>query len=139
MKEKCYTKQFVGEPSSLKSLKNFIIQIGRNHKIPQSTVLHIRLALEELVVNIISYGRVRQAIELTICCYENHCVFDLISDGVSFNPLKFKEAHQVGRLESQPSGGLGILLAKTFMDNVSYQYKNGRNCVTLVKEIHLTD
>lgn len=139
MKKKCYTKQFLNESSSLKNLKDFIIQIGQSHKIPQDAVFHIRLALEELVVNIISYGRIRRAIELTVSCHQNCFVFDLTSDGVSFNPLTFQRACLNEHLKNQPSGGLGILLATTFMDNISYKYKNGRNCITLVKEIRQAD
>ena len=131
MKKQSYTYYFKSELNSLKELKSIVIQIGKDHKIQDDFVQHIRLSLEELIVNIISHGDA-QDIELKINCYKNHFAFYLNSGGVPFNPVTFK---RLPALKNRKAGGLGIALAKAFMDDMSYEYKNGCNCITLIKTI----
>ena len=38
-------------------------------------------------------------------------------------------------LSERDRGGLGIFMTKKFMDKVSYEYKDGKNCLTLRKKI----
>ena len=56
--------------------------------------------------------------------------FYLNSGGIPFNPLTFKDC------KNRKVGGFGILLVKAFMDKISYQYKNGCNCITLIKKMN---
>jgi serine/threonine-protein kinase RsbW len=37
-------------------------------------------------------------------------------------------------LESHPESGYGIFLMRSFMDDVSYNHKDGWNCITMVKK-----
>ena len=137
MAKQHYTYYFKNELNSVKHLKNALVQIGKDHGVKDSFVQHIRLSLEELLVNIISHGytdRKIHTIELKINRLKNHFTFCLNSGGVPFNPLKFKMFP--ASIKERKPGGLGILLAKAFMDEMSYEYKNGRNYITLIKKIN---
>ena len=37
--------------------------------------------------------------------------------------------------EGRPIGGLGIFMTKKLMDDVAYEYKDGKNILTLKKEL----
>ena len=131
MKKQHYAFYFENETQSVRKLKDFINQLGKDHGIKNSVLNPIRLSLEELIVNVISYGYVdhkKHRIELKVSCHKDHFSFYLISGGIPFNPLTFKAG------KDRKSGGFGILLVKAFMDKMSYQYKNGCNCITLIKK-----
>lgn len=52
-----------------------------------------------------------------------------------FNPLKKKDADITLSAEQRQIGGLGILMVKRSMDQVHYQYEDGQNILTLVKNL----
>ncbi|MBQ6454240.1 MAG: SpoIIE family protein phosphatase [Coriobacteriales bacterium] len=58
---------------------------------------------------------------------------DLIDRGVEFDPLKKPDAVTPKRIEDVPIGGLGILMAKKSVDEISYERSDGRNILTIVK------
>ena len=103
------------------------------------TVLQIRLAAEEIFVNIVSYAYESGEGNMDIDCefLENPKRFLLrFSDyGVPFDPTAKEDADTsedalLGRI-----GGLGILLVKKNMDSVNYVREQGKNILTLVKNL----
>ena len=137
MKKQHYTHYFKNELNAIKDLKNFIFQIEKDHKTQAVVIKHMRLSLEELIINIISYGYTdhkTHIIELKVNCHKDHFVFNLNHEGVPFNPLVFKHPPASKQVQDRKAGGLGILLAKSFMDEMSYKYKDGCNHITLIKK-----
>lgn len=124
--------------SELKTLKSFINQIGLNHNIPKSIISHIQLSLEELIVNVISYSyddNTNHRIELKAQFNSKSLTFQIINGGKPFNPLTFKPQSPGTNIRKQHTGGLGILLAKNFMDDISYSYKSGLNNLIIIKNL----
>lgn len=95
----------------------------------------IDLAVEEIFVNIAHYsGSAEASIN---CSFENDKLEVTFSDsGVPFNPLAKPDPDITLNAEEREIGGLGIYLTKKFMDTVSYEYKNGMNCLRIIKTIH---
>lgn len=56
--------------------------------------------------------------------------------GIPFNPLQKSDPDITLPAESRSIGGLGIYVVKKTMDDVSYEYKNGKNILTIVKNIN---
>lgn len=136
--EKTYNYTFTNNFNELRNLKSFINEIGNQHKISNNLILRIQLSLEELVVNIISYAyedSKSHEIKLKVCVAENNLTFCLTDDGKPFNPLKFKPKKTNTDLKNRTPGGVGIILAKEFMDTVSYKYQEGFNQLTLNKKL----
>ena len=136
MKKEHYTLRLSSDFKSLEGLNNFISRIGDEHKVPQDILSRVKLSLEELAVNIISYGyegKKSHSFELRVSFNKNQMIFFLQSGGKPFNPLTFKPLEKAKNIESAPVGGFGILLAKTFMDNMTYTYAEGLNQLTLTK------
>ena len=53
----------------------------------------------------------------------------------SFNPLDCPEADTSLGADEREIGGLGILLVKKTMDKVEYEYKDGKNILTITKRL----
>ena len=136
MKQKTYIHIFKNNSKAIDELKELLDTIGTHHKIPKDTLLQVRLSLEELIVNIISYSyddNKSHEIELKIHVNENNLTFSLIDDGKPFNPLEIEVKNIDMSLKERPIGGVGIPLARTFMDKASYKYQKGFNQLTLTK------
>ena len=95
----------------------------------------IDLAVEEIFVNIAHYSGSQEAV--INCSFENDKVEITFSDsGVPFNPLAKADPDLTLNAEEREIGGLGIFLTKKFMDSVSYEYKDGMNCLRIIKSFH---
>ena len=94
----------------------------------------IDLAVEEIFVNIAHYSGADEAI--INCSFENDKLEVTFSDsGVPFNPLAKPDPDITLNAEEREIGGLGIYLTKKFMDTVSYEYKDGMNCLRIIKSV----
>lgn len=97
---------------------------------------HIRLALDELVTNVIRYGHGAEgghAIELCIERQPGFVELTLTDSGVPFNPLDAPEPDTVCRAEERKIGGLGVHFVRKTMDAVHYERKDGRNILRIRK------
>ena len=99
----------------------------------------INMAVEEIFLNISSYsyeekgGMVLIEIENE---QDNTSLTLTISDsGTPFDPLSAEEPdiHQPGR--ERKIGGLGIMMVKKTMDEIQYEYKDGKNILTIKKNL----
>ena len=106
--------------------------------IPPSTAYVANLAIEELVTNCIKYGYDDQAehdIELNLSASDRQLTLTIIDDGHPFNPLKAPEPNTDLPIEARPVGGLGIHLLRKLADGMTYERSDGRNRVTIIKQI----
>ena len=58
-----------------------------------------------------------------------------IDHGKPYDPLAKKGPDISLPAEDRPIGGLGVFLVKKTMDDVSYEYKNGRNILRIKKHL----
>ena len=60
----------------------------------------------------------------------------IITDsGVAFDPTAKEKADTSLSVEDRQIGGLGILLIRELMDAINYERENGKNILTLIKNI----
>ena len=119
---------------SIKTVNDFIHSILPS--VCDEMILNqIELAVEEIFVNIAHYSGADEAI--INCSFENDKLEITFSDsGVPFNPLAKPDPDLTLNAEEREIGGLGIYLTKKFMDTVSYEYKEGMNCLRIIKSVH---
>ena len=55
--------------------------------------------------------------------------------GKKFDPLAKEDPDISLPVEERQIGGLGIFMVKKSMDKVTYEYKDGKNILTIVKKI----
>jgi sigma-B regulation protein RsbU (phosphoserine phosphatase) len=103
-------------------------------------VRKIQIVLEELLSNIIMYGYDDERshdIDVKVEVVETALKMTIVDDGVAFNPLDVASPDTNLSLEERSIGGLGILLARTMVDKISYKREEHKNVMTLVKEISM--
>ena len=99
-------------------------------------LFRINLVIEELVLNIIDYGYDDNdhEIELNFKSDANAVTVDITDEGRAFDPLNDAPEPDISSpLEDRHVGGLGVYLARTMMDELTYRRENSRNHLTLVK------
>ena len=61
-------------------------------------------------------------------------VVRISDDGSPYDPLQGKEPDIALGAEEREAGGLGVFLVKKTMDSVVYEYRGGRNIITIEKK-----
>ena len=115
-------------------LSAFIKEVAAELKIEDSLAKNIRLAVEEAVVNCISYA---QTETVEVDAYSNGEALRIVirDSGAAFDPTEVREADTSLSAEERPVGGLGILLVRQLMDSINYERIDGKNVLTLIKQI----
>ena len=62
-------------------------------------------------------------------------VITFIDDGVPYDPLAKDDPDTSLSAEERQIGGLGIYMVKKTMDDISYEYKDGRNILKIRKNL----
>jgi len=103
----------------------------------QEKTLPLRLACEEIVMNVTSYAYPKDAGGfLDVDIQKTDRITIRFEDGgVPFNPLEQKKPDATLSWKKRRIGGLGIFLLRRKMDDVRYAYENHRNILTIEKVI----
>ena len=106
---------------------------------PMATQIAIDVAVEELFVNVASYaydGKTGPAtVQVTVREDPLAAEITLIDSGKQYDPLAKPDPDVTLAAKDRKKGGLGIFMVKNSMDDVKYEYKNGKNVLTLIKKL----
>ena len=105
--------------------------------LPSDTAWRLRVTLDEIVANIVSYGAAGAgpgAIDVWFHRDGDAVEVRVADDGVPFDPLRQPGAPVSAPLEELRPGGLGIVLVKGLMDEVRYE-RTTRNILILRKRL----
>jgi anti-sigma regulatory factor (Ser/Thr protein kinase) len=97
----------------------------------------IGVAVEEIFVNIAKYAYQGKSGDATVRLRVEKpwLLMEFEDEGKPFNPLDFPPPDVSASLEDRPVGGLGIFLAAKMMDKLSYQRLDGKNRLSLWKNL----
>ena len=99
----------------------------------------IEVALEEVLVNIASYSGLTgdEGVEVRCDITEDplRATVQFLDGGVPFDPLAREDPDISPEALNEREGGLGIYLVKQMMDEVSYAYEEGKNVLTITKNL----
>ena len=106
---------------------------------PISVQNKIDIALEELFVNVCRYAYADQ--EEPGTCMVSYvyranpsCIaIQLVDAGTPFDPVLREDPTKPSNIQETKIGGLGIMMTKRSVDDLSYIYENGHNVVTFTK------
>lgn len=91
----------------------------------------VLVALDEIYSNICRYSRAER-VECKCQVREGMVTLSFEDDGEAYNPLMRADPDTQAAPEEREIGGMGIYLVKQLMDEVKYQYRDGKNCLTLI-------
>ncbi|MBQ7505837.1 MAG: ATP-binding protein [Lachnospiraceae bacterium] len=102
-------------------------------------LMKLSIAVEEIFVNIASYAYEPETGKATMRLeFEENprtVVITFIDEGVPFNPLARPDPDVTLSAEERGIGGLGIFMTKNSVDKMEYEYRDGKNILTLRKEL----
>ena len=124
---------------ALDKVTDFVEEQLAPYDCPMRTLLQLRLAIEEIFVNIASYAYSPAEGDAEIRCEvleePLRVVIQFLDGGQPFDPLAREDADTSEEALMSREGGLGILLVKKTMDDVQYSYDGGKNILTIMKKL----
>ncbi|MBR0167916.1 MAG: ATP-binding protein [Synergistaceae bacterium] len=123
---------------NLEQVMTFVDEQLGTLKCPAKVQSQIDLAVEELFVNIAHYAYNPETgtVEVKVEIKENpvSVVITFKDSGMPYDPLRKPDPDVTLSAEKREIGGLGIYLVKKNMDNISYEYEDGKNILTIRKD-----
>jgi serine/threonine-protein kinase RsbW len=135
MKKEIKLKNQVGE---LEHVAVFIEEICEELGLGMDLQMNLNLVLEEMVSNIIFYAYPEGTdaeIELMAEYDGKELTFVLSDQGREFDPTLKEDADVDVNPIDREIGGMGIWIVKNIMNQVTYQRLEGKNLLTMKKEI----
>jgi sigma-B regulation protein RsbU (phosphoserine phosphatase) len=124
--------------SQLGSLTGFVRGVTDRLGIEDRKAKAMRLALEEMVVNVIDYAYppgTEGTVTVRSWSDGKTLRFTLSDSGAPFDPTAVPPVDTALPAEDRSLGGLGIHLARSLMDAVRYERVDGTNLLTLEKKL----
>ncbi len=103
-----------------------------------SAKIQLDIAVEEIYVNIAHYayeveGGGNARITITIEDEPLRATIRFEDRGRPYDPLSRQEPDITLSAKDRKIGGLGIFMTRKSMDHMNYEYRNGKNILTIVK------
>lgn len=126
------------EVDSLPEITEFVeanlVKFGCNMKM----ITQVNIALDEIVSNIARYayspGKGNVTVALEILKNPKAVSVTFIDNGKPYNPLEKNDPDVSLSADEREVGGLGIFMVKKSMDDMHYEYSDGKNIFTIVKK-----
>ena len=135
MKKEIKIKNQVGE---LEKVNAFIEEIGEELQLDMELLMNLNLVMEEMVSNVIFYaypeGKTAD-IELSAELVGHQLTFILSDKGREFDPTMKEDIDTETDPADRDLGGLGIYIVKNIMNEVTYQRLEGKNLLTMRKDL----
>ena len=130
--------EIVADKANLPEVLSFIEEHIASLEPSGKAKMQLDLAAEEIFVNIADYayapgkGRAKILVETDEKAHE--AVITFTDEGRPFDPTAMNDPELSIPADERTPGGLGIFLTKKLMDGVSYEYRDGKNILKLIKK-----
>ena len=124
--------------SELERVNAFVEEIGQELGLNFELQMNLNLVMEEMVVNVISYAYPEGSeaeIELLAESDGKQLKFVLSDRGKEFDPTLGGNTDMDVNPAERDLGGMGIFIVKNIMNEVTYQRLEGKNLLTMKKNI----
>ncbi len=136
---------YIGEPDEI-IVNNEVSEISKvlefvsakSEKLPLSSKdkNQVEIAIDEIISNIVHYAYGEGKGKATVKLESNDSEMTIIVEdsGVPYNPLEKEDPDTTLSAEERGIGGYGIFIVKKVMDDLEYEYKDGKNILTMRKK-----
>lgn len=101
--------------------------------------MQIDIAIDELFGNIAHYAYNPDigsaTVQVEVMEDPLSVVITFVDDGVPFDPLAAADPDVTLSAQERQIGGLGIYMVKKSMDEITYEYKDGKNILSIKKNL----
>lgn len=122
---------------NVEKVTDFINNELDQYECPMKSRMQIDIAIDELFSNVASYAYGNERGNITVRMFVDKdplaVNISFIDDGKPYNPLDKEDPDISLSADERDIGGLGIFLVKKSMDDMSYEYKEGQNILTIKK------
>lgn len=129
-------------PATIENIETVIDFVNgqlKEIKCPLKAQMQIDIAIDELFGNIAHYAYNPETGPATVRVEVTEdpiaVVITFIDRGVPYDPLKKEDPDITLSAEERAIGGLGIFMVKKTMDEISYEYKDGKNILRIKKNM----
>jgi serine/threonine-protein kinase RsbW len=119
-------------------LAELVERFGAEHHLADDTLTNINLVLDEVVANVIKYGRAGKdagEIDVSLALDGGRLTIDVADDGIAFNPLEQDPPDLDLPFSERPIGGLGIHIVRALIETIAYRRENDRNLLTMTMRV----
>ena len=129
---------FKNEEQELSRVTEFMETVCDELQLDMHVAMKLQVAMEEMVTNVILYAYPEGTsadITLTAESDGKEVTFVLSDTGKPFDPTAKEDADVDVNPMDREQGGMGILIVKNIMNEVSYQRLDGENRLTMKKTL----
>lgn len=123
----------------LEEVTAFVDEQLEAHGCSMKVQMQVDIAVEEIYVNIAHYAYHPEAGEATVRLSVGgdplQVTIQFQDGGKPYNPLAKEDPDVSLTAEEREVGGLGIFMVKNSMDDIIYEYKEGKNVLTIKKKL----
>jgi len=115
----------------------FIEEVMTDAGMDIKTQNSLRIAVEEIFVNIASYAYTDDDGEVTISISTSAdmCTVEFEDSGTPYNPLDETDPDTTLSADEREIGGLGVFMVKQMMDSIDYRYEDRKNILSILLKI----
>lgn len=124
---------------NVQTITDFVDERLEEMNCPVKAQMQLNIVIDELCSNVARYaysdrtGKVTVSVDTVDKPMKVWLTFT--DEGVPYNPLAKEDPDITLSAEERKLGGLGIYMVKKIMDEFRYEYKDGKNIVTVCKVI----
>lgn len=122
---------------NLNKVTSFVEEALEESGCPMNAQMQINIAIDEIFSNISYYAYQPNTgdvtVQLEISEEPAEVTITFIDQGIPYDPLSQEEPDTTLSADERKIGGLGIFMVKKSMDDLSYEYKDGKNILKMKK------
>ena len=123
----------------LPGVNDFVNECLEGMDCSPKALMQVELAVEEIFMNIASYAYKpntgRAVVRVETADAPPSVTITFIDRGVPYDPLAKRDPDTTLSADEREIGGLGIFMVKKTMDDMTYEYKDGQNILTIKKNL----
>jgi serine/threonine-protein kinase RsbW len=136
--ERTFCLQVPSSTENLAMIREFVSAIGEQAGFNENETLKLALAVDEACTNVIEHAYQNEEtheVTVRVTVDEEEITFEVIDRGRGFDPTQEPPLPLEELVRQRRSGGLGLRLIRTIMDEVQYRMSPGqRNELRMVKK-----
>lgn len=124
-------------PENVDKVTEFVDEMLEEYGCDMRSQMAVDVAVDELFANIAHYAYNPETgyatVKVEVIKEPLSVEITFVDGGKPYDPLAKEDPDTTLSIEDREIGGLGILIVKKSMDAVNYEYKDGKNILTIKK------